>query len=133
MRRMIVAFLVLMIVGMCVGALPADAAHAPTVVLSQTTGVVNGQKLIAQGAHWIPGSVVDGTECSPQFVNVGLVACNRPFENIASATGRIRTKIEVHTGSVGSAGYGCRTKCLVVFYERDDTAMSAYAKFTFAA
>ena len=133
MRRVVVAVLVLMIGGMFVGALPADAVHAPTVVLSQTTGVLDGQKLIVNGAHWIPGSVVDGAECSPQFVNVGLVACSGPFANIASSTGRIRTKIQVHKDSVGSAGYACRTKCLVLLYERDNTAMSAYAKFTFAA
>lgn len=133
MRRIAVAVLVLMIGGMFVGALPAGAAHNPTVVLSQTTGVLDGQKLVVTGSHWIPGSVVEGAECSPQFVNVGLIACNGSTPVTASSTGRVRVKVPVHTGSTGSAGYGCRTKCLVVLYERDNTAISAYAEFTFAA
>jgi hypothetical protein len=110
----------------------ADAAHNPTVVLSQTTGVQSGQKLVASGAHWVPGSAVDGTECAPRYTTVGLVACNRPAQGTATSGGRVRFKVPVFKGSVGSVGYACRSKCLVVFYEQDDTAMSAYAKFTFA-
>ena len=102
-------------------------------MLSQTTGVVSGQHLIATGAHWIPDSLVSGQLCSPAYRDVGLGACNGPGTPYGvTSTGRIRLKVYVTKGSTGSMGYACRKKCIIVLYERDNNAISASAKFTFA-
>lgn len=107
-----------------VGALPAAAA-APTISVSQTTGLLDGQLLLATGSGFTPGLTADVVECSdvPGQPTVTLdgfavaVSCNSPlngsgypFNNPAvpsvSPDGTVNTSFVVHTGIVGPPTLG---------------------------
>jgi hypothetical protein len=131
MRRAMIGILVL---STCLfaSALPAHAAGRPTAVLNVSTSVQNGQKVIVHGGNWTPDTEVNARECAPAYLKVGLVACNGPGPSEQTTTGRVRIKIGAIKGSVGSVGYACSKKCIILLSEDNDASISAYAKFTFA-
>lgn len=107
-----------------VGALPAAAA-TPTISVSQTSGLLNGQLVSVTGTGFTPGVIADVVECSdvPGQPTVSLdgftvaVSCNSPlngsgypFNNAAvplvPSDGTVDTSLVVHTGVIGPPTLG---------------------------
>ncbi|MDQ1361223.1 MAG: hypothetical protein QOJ44_1600 [Acidimicrobiaceae bacterium] len=114
-----VAAIVLSSVLSTVGALPASAT-TPTLTVSPTNGLLNGQLLSVTGAGYQPQTTAGLVECSnvPGQPTIGVagfavpVSCavssygpSYPFNNadflFTSSTGAVNTSFVVHTGIVG--------------------------------